>query len=140
MREGHSGSEVARIVGASPGTVSVWKKKLARGSDAALNSKPHPGPASKLKWGQKRRLLFMLGQGAVRHGWLTDLWTLDRIVVLIERKFKVTYDPSGVWHVLRGLDWSCQKPERRARETDERAVAHWRRYTWPRIKKSERVG
>jgi len=47
----------------------------------------------------------------------------------------VSYDPSGVWHVLRRMGWTCQKPERRARERDEEAIAVWRQVDWPRMKK-----
>jgi len=140
LRQGLKGGQVAVMVGVSPGTVSVWKKKLAEGSDAALDAKPHPGPRPKLKWGQKQRLLAMLRQGATRHGWSADLWTLARVAALIQRKFGVSYDPSSVWHILRGLNYSCQKPEHRAREADEAAIEHWRRHKWPRIKKSARIG
>jgi hypothetical protein len=34
------------------------------------------------------------------------------------------------------MGWSCQKPEKRARERDEEAIAGWRQMDWPRIKKS----
>jgi transposase len=135
LREGRTISEVAFIVGASAGTVCGWKKKLIKGSDAALDAKPHPGPKPKLRWGQKQRLLDMLRRGATHYGWIADLWTLKRIAALIEKKFGVIYDPSSVWHILRELRWSCQKPEQRAREADEAAIAHWRRHKWPRIKK-----
>jgi hypothetical protein len=33
------------------------------------------------------------------------------------------------------LGWSCQKPERRAVERDEVAIARWMQQDWPRIKK-----
>jgi hypothetical protein len=33
------------------------------------------------------------------------------------------------------MGWSCQKPERRARERDEEAIAAWRKNDWLRIKK-----
>ncbi|MFH1417667.1 MAG: IS630 family transposase [Planctomycetota bacterium] len=36
------------------------------------------------------------------------------------------------------MDWSCQKPERRARERNEEAIARWRKQDWPRIKKARR--
>ena len=49
--------------------------------------------------------------------------------------FGVEYRPSTVWHILRAMGWSCQKPERRARERDEQAIATWRQQDWPRIKK-----
>jgi transposase len=60
---------------------------------------------------------------------------LARVVEVIRKHFGVTYDPSGVWHVLRRMGWTCQKPERRARERDEQAIAAWRKEDWPRIKK-----
>jgi transposase len=59
---------------------------------------------------------------------------------VIGRHFGVSYDPSGVWHVLRRRNWSCQKPERKARERDEGAIARWRKKTWPRLKKSPPKG
>jgi len=82
-----------------------------------------------------RRLARLLLQGPQRHGYANALWTLPRIAALIRRHFGVKYDPSGVWHVLHRMGWSCQKPERRAREHDEDAVAAWRTEEWPRIKK-----
>ena len=140
LREGRSVTQVAFIVGAGTGTVSTWKKRLDQKGDAALDAKPHPGPAPRLTWGQKQRLLKMLAKGARHHGWLADLWTLSRVAELIRRKFSVDYDPSSVWHILRGLGWTAQKPEQVAREADEAAMEHWRRHRWPRIKKGDRVG
>jgi transposase len=34
--------------------------------------------------------------------------------------------------VLTALGWSCQKPERRAVERDEAAIARWKPEAWPR--------
>ena len=66
----------------------------------------------------------------------TNLWTLERIAVVIRKKFRVCYHPSQVWRILRQMGYSCQKPERRSRERDEEAIAIWRKSDWPRIKKS----
>jgi len=77
----------------------------------------------------------LLLRGPRKLGFPTELWTLERVGQLIERRFGVTFDPSGVWHLLRRMGWSCQKPERRARERDDIAVAIWRHLEWPRIKK-----
>jgi len=63
------------------------------------------------------------------------LWTTPRVAELIRQRFGVTYDPSGVWHLLRRMNGSCQKPERRARERDEEAIVAWRKKVWPRLKK-----
>lgn len=124
------------MVGASPGSVTTWRQKHDRDGPAALASKPHPGPAPRLDDDQVAVLLVLLARGAVAHGYANDLWTLDRVAALVRNAFGVSYDPSGVWHVLRRAKWSCQKPERVAREQDPAAVARFRRVTWPRLKKS----
>jgi hypothetical protein len=36
---------------------------------------------------------------------------------------------------LRQLNWSPQRPVGRALERDEEAIEHWKRKTWPAIKK-----
>jgi aminopeptidase N len=51
------------------------------------------------------------------------------------REFGVKYHASHVWKVLGQLGWSCQRPERKARERNEEAIRRWVRYRWPRIKK-----
>ena len=132
---GHRASEIARILGVTPGAVSQWKKVYQRDGPAALDARPHPGPAPKLSEKQRKDLVRLLKKGPGKHGYRTELWTLKRVAEVIRKHFGVCYDPSGVWHVLRGMDWSCQKPERRARERDEKAIARWRARDWPRIKK-----
>jgi transposase len=57
------------------------------------------------------------------------------VAAVIARTFGVTYHPAHVWKILRGEGWSCQKPERRARERDEAAIQRWRAERWPHIKK-----
>jgi transposase len=54
---------------------------------------------------------------------------------MIQRLFGVDYHPDYVPRLLRKLGWSPQKPERRARERNERDIARWRRENWPRLKK-----
>lgn len=136
LDQGRSQSDVARTLDVTPAAVCQWVKVRRRGGDQALKAKPHPGPRPKLNDRQMRRLARLLLQGPRKHGYLTELWTLPRVAEVIRKHFGVTYDPSGVWHVLRRMGWSCQKPERHARERDEQAIAGWRKRDWPRIKKS----
>lgn len=135
LDEGWNQAEVADRLGVTPGAVSQWVKARRQGGDAALKAKPHPGPKPKLNDRQLKRLEKMLLQGPRKHGHATELWTLKRVVALVQKHFEVTYDPSGVWHVIKRLGFSCQKPERRARERDEKAILRWRKKDWPRIKK-----
>jgi transposase len=135
LKQGDTQSEVARQLGVTPAAVSLWKKAYDQEGRQALQAKTAPGRPSKLSLRQCQRLLAYLKQGPRTHGWSTELWTLPRIVELVSRKFGVEYDQSGVWRLLRRLGWSCQKPERRARERDQARIDQWRREDWPRIKK-----
>jgi transposase len=115
--------------------VSQWKTSYEAGGEAGLRSKKHPGAKPKLSPEERQQLPSLLLAGPPSHGFSTDLWTLERVAQVIERKFDVAYHPAHVWKILQGLGWSAQKPERRARERDDAAVAEWRRSTWSNIKK-----
>jgi transposase len=76
-----------------------------------------------------------LERGAFYYGYAEDYWTLDRIAHLIWELFRVRYRAHSVWYLLQRVGWSCQKPQRRALHRDDEAVAHWKHYIWPQIKK-----
>ena len=127
--------EVARQIGCSPASVSRWQAEVrARGPDG-LRPKPASGRPPRVTARQRATLLRLLLKGAKTHGFSTDLWTLPRVATVIARTFGVTYHPAHVWKILRGEGWSCQKPERRAKERDEAAIQRWRMERWPHIKK-----
>ncbi len=93
--------------------------------------RPSATGANDLKRYQK--LLFA---GAIVNGFPTEVWTWARVVKLIEREFAVTYSVANVWHVLRALGFSSQRPAGRAIQRDERAIKTWRTQRWPALKKS----
>ncbi len=134
LEEGLGVREVARQMGCSPTSVSRWQAEVrARGPDA-LRPKPTPGRPPRITPRQRAKLLKSLLRGARAHGFSTDLWTLPRVAEVIARTSGVRYHPAHVWKILRGEGWSCQKPERRARERDEAAIQRWRTGRWPHIK------
>lgn len=135
LEEGLGVCEVARRLGCSPSSVSRWQAAVKAGGSEALQAKPAPGRPPRLSASQRQRLLRQLLKGAIAHGYATDLWTLPRVAEVIARLFGVRYHPAHVWRILRGEGWSCQKPERRARERDEAAIQRWRQERWPHIKK-----
>jgi transposase len=56
LQAGKGVREVARLVGASPSSVSRWKQALEAGGAEALKSKPHPGRPPGLNAAQKKEL------------------------------------------------------------------------------------
>ncbi len=128
-------SAVARQVHASVSSVFRWWQAYQREGRRGLAARPTPGRPPGLSSRQKDQLVRLLVRGPLRSGYPTDLWTLPQVAKLIDQEFGVRYQPGHVWKVLTALGWSCQKPERRAVERDEAAIARWKYREWPRIKK-----
>jgi len=130
--------EIARRIGCHASSVLRWRNALQAGGPAALTTKPAPGRPPRLRAAQKARLVRLLRQGAMAHGYRTELWTTQRIAEVIEHHLGVRYHRNHVGKLLHQLGWSAQTPERRAVERDEAAIARWKREAWPRVKKTPR--
>lgn len=135
LQQGSTITEVARRVGSSHSSVILWRDMVRGRGMEALKAKPASGRPPKLSHRQLEKLPALLLKGALAWGYSTDLWTTTRIAEVIERKFHVKFHRAHVGRLLAGLNWSCQKPERRALERDPEAIAKWKRYRWPAIKK-----
>lgn len=135
FRSGCSQAEVARQLGVSRQATSYWHAVWKAGGKQALAGAGRTGRKCKLSGNDLCRLEAILLGGAPAQGYETNLWTLKRIAQVIRRQFKVKYHAGHVWKVLGQLGWSCQRPERKARERNEQAIRRWVRYRWPRIKK-----
>jgi len=132
-------TEVAASVDSSVSSASRWKRAWERGGLKALRAQPHPGPRSRLSTSQQTQLLNALKQGTRHWGYAPAGWTCLLVWDLIRRLFGVEYHVDYVGTLLHKLRWSPQKPEQRARERNERAIARWRRAKWSRLKKEPRT-
>jgi transposase len=132
VAQGESPEIVARVVGVNRASMYRWLK-MAHGPDG-LAAKPHPGSEPRLSPEQHRQLEVLLREGAQAHGWPNRLWTCARIGQLIQRHFGVSFHHDHVGRFLRArLNWTPQKPRRRARERDEAAIEHWQQVRFPHI-------
>jgi transposase len=138
LRHGQSPAQVAKRIGTSTRSVQRWRRESQ--APKREPGMPTPGRPSRLSASQLDCLVQALQRGACAYGHAEDYWTLARIAQLIWELFQARYQPSGVWYVLQRLEWSCQKPQRRTFARDDAAVAHWKRYVWPQIKKVASVG
>lgn len=134
-QRGKAVTPIARTVGAGQRSVWRWIQTYQGHGLPGLRARPIPGRPSYLSAAQKAHLAQVLLRGAQASGYQTELWTLKRIAKVIGKEFQVHYHPNALWHLLRGMGWSCQKPERRSCQRNEAAIAQWRRYRWPHIKK-----
>ena len=139
---GKTPAQAAHAVGVARQTAYTWKAILDEGGIDALRAMPGRGRPARLDESQLQALGRRLLQSPTAHGFGTELWTLKRVGVLIERQYGVKFGQTQIWCILGGLGFSVQKPERRAIERDEDAVATWKRKTWPGLKKkpTERAG
>jgi transposase len=134
LARGLSKSEVARQLGVTRQTVAAWEQRLDTGGQDSLK-RGTLGRPRQLDGEQERELSKLLMAGALSCGYPTELWTLPRIGKLIAKRFGVQYSTGHLWHLLRRLGFSCQKPEKRATQCNEDEIARWKRHTWPALKK-----
>jgi transposase len=76
-------------------------------------------------------------EGATAQGFVGELWTLERIGLVIERLTGVRHHPALVWALLHHrLGWTVRRPRRRAAERDQRAIDRWVKKRWPAVKQA----
>ena len=136
LDEGRSLNQVARLIGCAPCSVMRWRNMRRRGGEKALKVRSSPGRPPKLSPARCRLLLALLLRGAMACGYPTQLWTTARIAEMIRRRFRVVYDRDHVGRLMHRLDWSHQKPQKRALERDDRKIRRFLREDWPRVKKT----
>src|SRR6266851_4707215 len=136
FEQGVTPAEIARQVGVSHQIVSDWRAAWRRSGRNGLRAAGRAGRLPKLNRDQLDVVEVELAKGAEANGYPNDLWTLKRVAEVIERLTGVSYHPARVWYILRqGLNWTWQRPARRATERDDEAIARWVKEQWPRLKK-----
>ena len=127
---------IARQVGVAHQVVSEWRKAWRQGGREALRSAGPAGRKSRLTDAQFAEVTTALINGAEANGYSTDIWTVPRVAEVIEHITGVSYHPGHVWYLLRDqLDWSWQRPARRALERRDEAIDQWVKTRWPQVKK-----
>lgn len=135
LHQGVTQAEVALILEVDARSVRRWKRASRTGGKAALQAVPASGRPPKLTDRQRQQLEKQLLRGAQAAGFATDLWTCPRVAEHIERRFGVHYHVDHIGRLLHALNWSPQKPTRKAVERDEEGIRQWVKQVWPAIKK-----
>lgn len=131
---------IARRLDASRQSVMRWYRAWRKGGRTALRAAGRAGRKPRLDATQLGKLEKALRQGPGAFGFTTALWTLPRVAAVIKRLTGVRYHPGHVWRVLGALDWTLQRPAKRAKERNEAAIRHWVTTRWPTVKKTLGAG
>ena len=135
LKQGLTQAAVAQSIGVDPRSVRRWARAHRRSGKAGLQAVWASGRPPKLTRRQFKQLEKQLLSGAQKAGFPTDLWTCPRVAEHIERSFGVQYHVDHVGRLLHRLNWTPQKPTRKAIERDEEAIGKWAARDWPAIKK-----
>ena len=136
---GHQ-ARIAEKYGVTTATVARWNGAVRRKGVEGLRARKAAGQSARLTPAQRERLRGWLLEGALAHGYGTDVWTGKRVARLIRDRFGVAYNPDYVPYLLRTqLGFTWQKPERKPRELDPRKVERFLR-TWRDVKKTPSRG
>src|SRR5690348_5596615 len=139
-QQGWSQKEIAQALGVTQGAVSQWMKMGREQGAEALRGKIAPGPKARLSPEQLGQLPALLEQGAEAHGFRGAVWTTHRVAQLLAKQFGVKYHPAHMSRLLKGLNYSVQKPAERASQRNEETIATWKEQRWPQLKKSPARG
>ena len=137
-QDGWKQKDIAEALGVTPGAVSQWMTAVQIQGQEALYARPHPGATPRLSEAQQRLLPDFLSHGAEAYGFRGEVWTCARVAKVIEYEFAVSYHKAHVSRLLKELDWTPQKPIRRAAQRNETEIALWRTEIWPELKKERR--
>lgn len=127
--------DIAEALGVTKGAVSQWIKAGKEDGEAALKDRPKPGAPRRLSTEDRQRIPTLLERGAESFGFRGDLWTCSRVAAVIERELGVRYHPAHVSRILDELNWTPQKPIRRAKQRREAEIQRWKEERWPQLKK-----
>jgi transposase len=134
-QQGWKQTQIADALGVTEGAVSQWMKRAREEGVEGLRHKPPPGATPRLSNQERTKVPELLAQGAEAYGFRGDVWTCERVAIVIRKEFGVSYHPAHVSRLLKALRQSLQKPQRQANQRDEEAIERWKEKRWPQLKK-----
>lgn len=138
LEHDYSRAEAADAVGVARRTVQRWIAAYRADGNEGIAPIVHPGRPSTLGEKDLRKLEKILLKGPVAFGFPNELWTCERIGMVIAHTFGVSFHRSHVWRILQGMGWTPQKPERRAVERDEDGIEKFIKIEWKKLVKKAR--
>ena len=133
---GQTSGQIAQGLQVDRTRVHAWIGAWNEHGDEGLLEGHRSGRPAQLNATQREQLADILDSGPVAHGLNTGVWTSPLIAQLIQDEFDVRYHPGHVRHLLKGLNFSVQRPKTRLVQADPKKQNRWIRYTHPNLKKT----
>ena len=137
LHRGQSKVEVARTFGVTRQAVGSWHALYQQGGWRALRAKVRGRPKTHgaLTPVQSAQLIRLIEDRCPEQLKLPFyLWTREAVAQLIEQRYGLRLSVWTVGRYLARWGFTPQKPIRRAWERDPKAVDHWLRVEYPRIR------
>lgn len=138
LEHGYSVVEAAEAVSATRVTVHRWLAAYNAEGREGIAPAPAPGRPPILGEKEMAKLERILLKGSIAAGFSNDLWTCQRVGLVIKEKFGIEFHRGHVWRFLQRLGWTPQKPERRAIERDDEGIERFVKIEWKKIVKNAR--
>ncbi|MFH1645045.1 MAG: IS630 family transposase, partial [Candidatus Omnitrophota bacterium] len=139
IHEKRSFSDIAKLLNISIKTVYNWLKEFLYRRFSWLFGHHYQGRGRKpnLTQEQKKELYKFIEKGPLVYGFNCGIWNSAMIVVVIEKKFGVTYNPRYVCELLKKIGLSYQKAKFISDKVDDKEHQQkrekWETETWPEI-------
>ena len=134
--QGQTTGQIAQGLQVDRTRVHAWIGAWNEHGDEGLLEGHRSGRPAQLNATQREQLADILDSGPVAHGLNTGVWTSPLIAQVIQYEFDVHYHPGHVRHLLKGLNFSVQRPKTRLVQADPKKQNRWIRYTHPNLKKT----
>ena len=138
-RKGWQQNRIAEALGITCGYVSQIVKQIRSVPEpeqaAVLKVRKHPGPKVRITLEHRQAILALVERGASASGFPGDAWSLKRLCHAAKQELGVNIEKSRLSEILHEAGYTCQKPETRAAERNDLAVAGFRGGGWAAIKR-----
>ena len=136
-KRGVKNSEVAKLVGLAPQTISTYFAKYRREGKEALKSKRRGRPkgAGRFFTEEQVKEIFCLLLDQKQQEFYNALWTRESIQELIKNELKIDIPTSTMGDYLRRWGLVAIKPKKRPEDRDDREAGAWLSIEYGRIKK-----
>ena len=136
--KGASQAKVAQKLKVSHTAALLWHQAWAKRGIEGLKSQGKSGPKAQLSEEDRKKVRQAIIKGASKFGYESDLWTLDRVAAVIKKLTKIKFKRTHTWEILISIGLTCQKPQLKPREQNQREIKQWKSKTFPKLKKMGR--